>query len=77
MEIKGNLSFSNLNHSAAETIRAALALGADSGIHIFTDMRTDLDLQPLAVAKIFAKIFNDKKFDLVVLGKQSIDDEYS
>ena len=77
MEIKGNLSFSKTKNSAAESIRAALALGADSGIHVLTDMRTDLDLQPLAVAKIFAKIFNDKKFDLVVLGKQSIDDEYS
>lgn len=42
-----------------------------------TDMRTDLDLQPLAVAKVFAKVFNDKKFDLVMMGKQSIDDEYS
>jgi electron transfer flavoprotein beta subunit len=52
-------------------------LGADSGIHVLTDIRTDLDLQPLAVAKVFAKIFNDKKFDLVLMGKQSIDDEYS
>jgi len=38
---------------AAETLRSAIALGADSGIHIMTDMRTDLDLQPLAIAKIF------------------------
>jgi electron transfer flavoprotein beta subunit len=42
-----------------------------------TDMRTDTDLQPLAVAKVFAKIFNDKKFNLILMGKQSIDDEYS
>ena len=52
-------------------------MGADSGIHVMTDMRTDLDLQPLAVAKIFAKIFTEKQFNLVLLGKQSIDDEYS
>ena len=38
-------------------------------------MRTDLDLQPLAVAKIFQKIMNDKKFDLAILGKQAIDDD--
>lgn len=52
-------------------------MGADSGIHIQTDMRIDQDLQPLAVAKIFAKIFKDKNFDLAVLGKQSIDDDYN
>lgn len=40
-------------------------------------MRTDQDLQPLAVAKIFQKIFLEKKFDLVILGKQSIDDDYN
>lgn len=54
-----------------------MALGADAGIHILTDMRTDQDLQPLAVAKIFQKIFVEKKFDLVILGKQSIDDDYN
>lgn len=63
--------------SAPETIRSGLAMGADSGIHIQTDMRLDQDLQPLAVAKIFAKIFKDKNFDLAVLGKQSIDDDYN
>lgn len=36
-----------------------------------------MDLQPLAVAKVFAKIMNDKKFDLAILGKQSIDDDYN
>jgi electron transfer flavoprotein beta subunit len=49
-----------LNFSAAETIRQALALGADSGIHVLTDMRIDQELQPLAVAKIFAKMMRDK-----------------
>lgn len=52
-----------------ETIRTALAMGADSGIHIVTDMRLDLDLQPLAIAKILQKIMVDKKFDLAILGK--------
>ena len=52
-----------------------MALGADSGIHILTDMRIDQDLQPLAVAKIFQKIMLDKKFNFILLGKQSIDDD--
>lgn len=56
--------------SAADSLRQALALGADNAIHIMTDMRIDRDLQPLAVAKIFNKIFSDKKFDMVLLGKQ-------
>ena len=52
-------------------------MGADSGIHIQTDMSIDQDLQPLAVAKIFAKIIKDKNFDITILGKQSIDDDYN
>jgi electron transfer flavoprotein alpha/beta subunit len=40
--------------SAAETLRSALALGADAGIQILlTDMRIDQDLLPQAVAKVF------------------------
>ena len=70
-------SISIFNSSAAETLRGALALGADTGIHILTDKRIDQDLQPLAVAKVFAKIFADRKFDLCIMGKQSIDDDYN
>ena len=51
-------------------------MGADSGIHVMTDMTTDQDLQPLAVAKIFQKVIQDKQFDMTLLGKQSIDDDY-
>lgn len=40
-------------------------------------MRIDQDLQPLAIAKIFHKIMSTRNFDLVVLGKQSIDDDYN
>ena len=35
-----------------ETIRTALAMGCDRGIHVETDMRPDMDLQPLAVSKV-------------------------
>ena len=57
-------------------IRNALAMGADRGIHVTTDMTTDQQLQPLAVAKIFAHVMQDQEFDLALLGKQSIDDDY-
>ena len=52
-----------------ETLRVALAMGADNGIHIKTDMKIDQDLQPLAVAKVLKKVMEDGKFDLIFLGK--------
>ena len=51
-------------------------MGADKGIHIVTDMAIDQELQPLAVAKVFKHIMEEHKFDLCLLGKQSIDDDY-
>jgi len=39
-----------------DVIRNALAMGADSGIHVLTDMTTDQELQPLAVAKILKHV---------------------
>jgi len=56
-----------------ETLRTALAMGADRGIHITTDMRIDQELQPLAVSKILAKVVEEEDPNLVLLGKQSID----
>ena len=54
-----------------ETIRTALAMGADRGIHV----KTDEELQPLAVAKLLSKIAEHEKPDAVILGKQAIDDD--
>ena len=54
-----------------ETIRTALAMGADRGIHV----KTDDELQPLAVAKLLAKIVKKEAPDVVILGKQAIDDD--
>lgn len=45
--------------ASAETLRTALAMGADKAIHIETDVRTDQELLPLAVAKLF-KFVSDK-----------------
>jgi electron transfer flavoprotein beta subunit len=60
---------------AQETLRTALAMGADRGIHLTTDMRTDSELQPLAVAKALAHVAKEEEPKLVLVGKQSIDDD--
>ena len=59
--------------ASQETLRTALAMGADKGIHITTDARADLVLQPLAIAKIIAKYAAEKECDMVIVGKQAID----
>ena len=56
---------------ASETIRTALAMGADRGILV----RHDSDIEPLAVAKILKAIALEEKPSLVILGKQAIDDD--
>ena len=59
-----------------ETLRTALAMGCDRGIHIQTDLRTDyMQLQPLSVAQIFQKVVEQEGTDLVLLGKQGIDSD--
>jgi len=59
-----------------ETIRTALAMGADRGIHIVTDQRTDyMDLQPMAISQILTQIVEKEKCDLVLVGKQGIDSD--
>ena len=54
---------------AQETIRTALAMGADRGLLI----QSDADLEPLAIAKLLKAVVDEEKPDLVLLGKQSID----
>ena len=56
---------------AKETVRKALAVGADRGIHV----KADGILEPLAVSKILQKIVDKEKPDLVFMGKQAIDDD--
>jgi electron transfer flavoprotein beta subunit len=56
---------------AQETLRKALAVGADKGIHV----KVDGTVEPLAVAKILQKIVDKEKPDLVFMGKQAIDDD--
>ena len=56
---------------AQETVRKALAVGADRGILV----KTDSIVEPLAVSKILKKIVEKEKPDLVFMGKQAIDDD--
>ncbi len=57
--------------SSQETIRTALAMGADRGILLETDNPTE----PLGVAKLLQVICNREKPDIVIVGKQAIDDD--
>lgn len=54
-----------------ETLRTALAMGADRAIHVVHDG----ELEPLAVAKMLAKLVAEESPDMVILGKQAIDDD--
>ena len=56
---------------AQETLRTALAMGADRAILI----QTDDEVEPLAVAKLLAKVAAEEEPGLVILGKQAIDDD--
>jgi electron transfer flavoprotein beta subunit len=56
---------------ASETIRTALAMGADRGILV----KTDATVEPLAVAKILKGVVEAEKPGLVIMGKQAIDDD--
>lgn len=58
-----------------ETMRQALAMGADRGILLKTDLRTDQELQTLQVAKLIKAMVEKENPLLVLLGKQSIDDD--
>jgi len=56
---------------SSETLRTALAMGADRAIHV----ETDVDVEPLGVAKCFKALVASEKPSLIILGKQAIDDD--
>jgi len=60
-----------------DQIRQAMALGADKGIHIETDERIDKEIQPLLVSKILKHFVERDSYDMVIMGKQSIDGDYN
>jgi electron transfer flavoprotein beta subunit len=57
--------------ACGETLRTAMAIGADRGVLV----ETDAELQPLAVAKLLAAVAKKEGVRLVILGKQAIDDD--
>lgn len=59
-----------------ETIRTALAMGADRGIHVEVPAGKDYEaLQPFHVSKLLAKIAQEEQADMIIVGKQAIDDD--
>ncbi|NMM79320.1 electron transporter RnfB, partial [Acidovorax sp. SRB_24] len=56
-----------------ETLRTAMAIGADRAILVETP--ADLELQPLAVAKLLKALVDKEQPGLIILGKQAIDDD--
>eukprot|EP00092_Neocalanus_flemingeri_P026052 GFUD01028237.1.p1 GENE.GFUD01028237.1~~GFUD01028237.1.p1 ORF type:complete len:287 (+),score=95.12 GFUD01028237.1:92-862(+) len=60
---------------AMETIRTALAMGADRGIHVEIPLDQMDTFQPLHVSKVLAKLAEKEKVDIVMLGKLAIDDD--
>jgi electron transfer flavoprotein beta subunit len=65
---------------ASDVLRTAMAMGADSAIHIETDAKfAESSIQPLLVAKTLAALIKEKAsdVDLVLMGKQAIDDDSS
>lgn len=60
----------------ADTLRTALAMGADRAIHIQVPDGAETDaLEPLTVAKLLKRVVEQEKCDVVILGKQAIDDD--
>jgi electron transfer flavoprotein beta subunit len=58
---------------AADVLRTAMAMGADRAIHV--DVKEGEELEPLGVAKLLRAVAEKEKSNLVILGKQSIDDD--
>ena len=65
------VAFTIGEEKAHETVRKALGVGADKGIHV----KVDGPIEPLAVSKILQKIVEKENPDLVFMGKQAIDDD--
>ncbi|MCB1383446.1 MAG: electron transfer flavoprotein subunit beta/FixA family protein, partial [Notoacmeibacter sp.] len=60
---------------AQETLRTALAMGADRAILVVTGDDVNADLEPLAVSGILAAIVAEEQTSLVICGKQAIDND--
>ncbi|KAK1073122.1 putative electron transfer flavoprotein subunit [Friedmanniomyces endolithicus] len=66
------LAFSAGPAKSQDILRTAMAMGADRGIHVVEEKA---ELEPLCIAKLLQKVVEEEKSNLVILGKQSIDDD--
>jgi electron transfer flavoprotein beta subunit len=66
------LAFSAGPTKSQDILRTAMAMGADRALHIVEEK---VELEPLSVAKLLKKVVEDENRNLVILGKQSIDDD--
>lgn len=66
------LAFSAGPAKCQDTLRTAMAMGCDRALHVVEEKQ---ELEPLGVAKLLQKVVEDEKRNLVILGKQSIDDD--
>jgi electron transfer flavoprotein beta subunit len=67
------LAFSCGPPKAQDVLRTAMAMGADRGIHV--EVKEGEEIDPLGIAKLLKAVVEKEKSNLVVLGKQSIDDD--
>ncbi|SMQ48944.1 unnamed protein product [Zymoseptoria tritici ST99CH_3D7] len=72
LPVEDILAFSAGPAKSQDILRTAMAMGADRGIHVVEEKT---DLEPLSVAKLLQKVVEEEKRNLVILGKQSIDDD--
>jgi len=70
------IAFSVGPKQCAETLRTALAMGCDRGVHVECDQATLDAMTPLQLSKMTAAITKDEKADLVIMGKLAIDGDY-
>jgi len=68
------LAFSAGPAKSQDVLRTAMAMGADRALHVQVDEK-EPELEPLGVAKVLKKVVEDEGRNLVILGKQSIDDD--
>ena len=72
LPVEDILAFSAGPAKSQDVLRTAMAMGADRGLHVVEEKE---ELEPLCVAKLLKKVVEDEKRNLVILGKQSIDDD--
>lgn len=60
-----------------DILRTALAMGADNAIHVETESDIDKQVQPIHIAKLLQHLVQKTTSDTVIMGKQSIDDDYN